>query len=198
VSTSRKHGSKFLGVITREKAEKLLLDWANLRISKDEGPLRRLVVRYPEVFIPLSLDQTFADAPRQAWELERLLGHLRKAWDAPDRRHRDWYIFHLRAKYSEWTRGMSLVKPEEEIAIKPIEWYEEPPPITPLEATMIYFQTTIADRAKHCGGPDCPAPYFIAIKKWQKYCSEKCAGPAARESKRQWWRENRAKNGGIE
>jgi predicted nucleic acid-binding Zn ribbon protein len=28
------------------------------------------------------------------------------------------------------------------------------------------------------------------VKRWQKFCSEKCAGPANRESKRKWWQEH--------
>jgi hypothetical protein len=83
-----------------------------------------------------------------------------------------------------------------QIEFSKLTWLE-PPPVTPFEAAVFYFQTSIADLAKHCGNSECPAPYFIAIKKWQKYCSEKCAGPAARESKRRWWQENRAKNGGL-
>jgi hypothetical protein len=58
---------------------------------------------------------------------------------------------------------------------------------------MFYFQRQLTGLAKYCGNETCPAPYFIATKKWQKFCSEKCAGPANRESKREWWRKNRAK-----
>jgi hypothetical protein len=30
-------------------------------------------------------------------------------------------------------------------------------------------------RAKKCENPDCPAPYFLAVRKGQKFCSQKCA-----------------------
>jgi hypothetical protein len=77
-----------------------------------------------------------------------------------------------------------------------LEREAEPPEITHFEAAVFYLQTSVAERAKYCGGPHCPAPYFVATKRWQKYCTEECAGPALRESKRRWWTENRAKNGG--
>lgn len=73
---------------------------------------------------------------------------------------------------------------------------ESVPEITTLEAAVVYLQDWIGDKAKHCSGPTCPAPYFIATKKWQKFCSPQCAEPAQRECKRQWWRENRAKDRG--
>jgi hypothetical protein len=41
-------------------------------------------------------------------------------------------------------------------------------------------------------------PLFHRKKRWQKYCSPECAGPATRESKRKWWNENRARNGGLQ
>ncbi len=48
----------------------------------------------------------------------------------------------------------------------------------------------IADRMRRCPNPDCPAPYFIAQRRSQKYCSDACALPAQREFKRDWWREH--------
>ena len=44
--------------------------------------------------------------------------------------------------------------------------------------------------AKVCANPDCPAPYFIAGKTAQRYCSEACAEPSQRAYKLRWWREH--------
>ena len=44
--------------------------------------------------------------------------------------------------------------------------------------------------AKVCANGDCPAPYFIATKVSQRYCSEKCAEVFQRKWKRQWWTEH--------
>jgi hypothetical protein len=196
MSTSHDQPRKFLGVIARKDAEVLLLDWANL--TDDEQAIRRLIRRHEHILnsLKLGLQEKVFGFKFQMFDLFRLRDHLRKAWDARDRRMREWHIFQLRRLFSEMTRDRSdeaarLENPS-------IEWLEEAPPLTPLEATAFYFQTVVADRAKHCAGPECPAPFFIAVKRWQKYCSEKCAAPATREQKRQWWRDNRAKNGGLQ
>ena len=43
---------------------------------------------------------------------------------------------------------------------------------------------------KLCANPDCPAPYFIADKTTQRYCSESCAEVLQRAYKLQWWKEH--------
>lgn len=48
----------------------------------------------------------------------------------------------------------------------------------------------VADRMKYCPNPTCVAPYFIAKRRSQKYCSYVCAAPAQKEFKRQWWAEH--------
>ena len=68
-------------------------------------------------------------------------------------------------------------------------------PLTPFEAAMFYLQTHLADKIRRCPNATCPAPYFFAAKRAQKFCSTKCAEPAQRESKRRWWNENRGVSG---
>ena len=48
----------------------------------------------------------------------------------------------------------------------------------------------VADRMRRCPTPACAAPYFIAQRRSQRYCSDACALPAQREFKRIWWREH--------
>lgn len=48
----------------------------------------------------------------------------------------------------------------------------------------------VADRMRFCPTTNCPAPYFIAQRRSQKYCSDACSVPAQRECKRSWWREH--------
>ena len=40
------------------------------------------------------------------------------------------------------------------------------------------------DRARRCQNPTCPAPYFLAARRDQKYCNEKCSRLVAN---RRWW-----------
>jgi len=47
-----------------------------------------------------------------------------------------------------------------------------------------------------CQNPDCPAPYYVARKRDQQYCSqsEECARYAARKTAREYWRRHNPKN----
>jgi hypothetical protein len=41
--------------------------------------------------------------------------------------------------------------------------------------------------AKFCANPDCPAPYFVARRATQRYCSPDCLKPFQKQSKLEWW-----------
>jgi hypothetical protein len=182
-------------------------------LAQIDAAIARLMKRYPEVFSSFpSVPPPPADAQSSIatshWEIVAPIQRfLRLAWDAPGVREREWYIFKARDKYHFSTAYMPLWnnrmraahdtgkdlkqemgwKTDEEDAVS-----ISPPALTPFEQVMYHFHR-IADRARHCGNPECPAPYFFAKKKGQKYCSSKCSAPAQREQKREWWRRNRAK-----
>jgi hypothetical protein len=40
---------------------------------------------------------------------------------------------------------------------------------------VMFMQDWTEKRIKKCGNPDCPAPYFCAVRQGQKFCSQKCA-----------------------
>lgn len=50
--------------------------------------------------------------------------------------------------------------------------------------------TVLAGRTKICANPECPERFYIAQRKSQRYCGEKCAGHFQREAKLNWWREH--------
>jgi hypothetical protein len=104
---------------------------------------------------------------------------LRRAWEEQIPSRREWRIFKMREKMHR--------------RFNP-EWNgDEPPEETPIDRALLYFQRS-GELAKRCGNPDCPAaPYFFAARKGQKYCSEECAQPAQRASKRNWWATTGAK-----
>lgn len=207
--------------------------WANL--PDPDSPhfkkgVTRLIKRFPDIFV--KLDVMFADSDakvglrgkdellRSAWGIRET---LRAAWDAPDARQRDFYIFRLRELYDlQWRhfqieqvvpammRLASQTDPNAEILIgleTTIAGFAErgrfwgylvkpPPQLTPFEQVMVHFQR-IGENARHCPNPECPAPYFFARRRQQRYCSEVCAEPAQREAKRRWWNANRAKGKGV-
>jgi len=160
----------------------------------------RLYSRYADVF---------KDCPLVSLLVLRDLA--RKAWTAPDVRSADWYLFRLRHLHWETVRRVRAVqdaakssaKTDRELPTIPGTFDEamravsqsEPPPVTKFEAAAFYLQKNLR-RALYCPNAECPAPYFFAKKKGQKFCSPECALLAQRESKRRWWNQNRAKSKG--
>jgi hypothetical protein len=178
---------RLLGAIPRNVAEGLLTNWANLDFSH-----ARAVAKFQKRYASTlgTLDQE---------TLRDLQGQLRLAWDTADPRVREWLCIQLRVSFHQ------LCAQQEHLhRARPAGVYPGPlsfsvlqiPPITEFESAMYYFQTALANKAKHCGAATCPAPYFISTKKGQQHCSQKCAAEATRKLKREWWRVNRAKNGG--
>jgi|GEM_PF-4357647 len=40
---------------------------------------------------------------------------------------------------------------------------------------VIFSRDRWDERAKKCASPDCPAPFFIAVRKGHKFCTQRCA-----------------------
>lgn len=181
---------------------------AKASIADTDAAIVRLIKRYPEFFASLQPPGTpppkaESTIPTAHWELvARVQQFLRLAWDAPDLRTREWLIFKTRDQYYFHTVRLPLfearVGPDPaagNLSQQSDEEYAasiQAPPFVPFEQLMYRFQR-MADLAFHCGNPECPAPYFFAKKKSQRFCSEDCSAPAKREAKRRWWRENRGK-----
>lgn len=71
------------------------------------------------------------------------------------------------------------------------EWRQveraEPPPMTPLEYVLFFFQRNLR-HACVCKNPDCSAPYFFRKRKGQEYCSPDCVAWGKRASNRISWK----------
>jgi hypothetical protein len=183
----------------------------------------RFFRRYPEIpsvtvdsIVPTT-DTNFNRFRQQVKMALSVAGYLRRAWDAPDLRKSDWYTRAAQSEYEylaasarhgvtpleevmERNKDGTVVRRSAEDRAKiesALREIGEPPAvITPVEAATFYLQHN-RDRALHCPNPECPAPYFFRTKKGQKFCSPECAKPSQRESKRQWWAANRAKERNV-
>jgi hypothetical protein len=118
------------------------------------------------------------------WPLPKELGQLReivrRVWKEPDLRTREWIAYGLRY-YEMAGQDFRLVNPE--------IWGLSLPPPTPFEQCLLQLGKSI-DRTRYCENPSCPAPYFFARRRSQRYCSDGCSQPAQREYKRRWWDEH--------
>jgi hypothetical protein len=120
---------------------------------------------------------SFVNKPSNVNPIDWWLGWVRAflplIWDTPDLRVKESLVLGLLRAVPGF--GLWLVRPR----------YVP----SPFEQVLIHFFKS-ADKARHCGNPDCLTPYFIASRRSQKYCSDTCAAPAQREFKRRWWAEH--------
>ena len=109
---------------------------------------------------------------------------LRRIWEDPNPRRRELLIFGLR----DYVNGLSKPLPQRIYRLTPFAYWGEPDPEepTPSEQALIYLFKS-ASKLRCCPNPECPARYFFALRRNQKYCSLKCAQAAEREQKRDWW-----------
>jgi hypothetical protein len=137
--------------------------------------------------------------------------HIRQAWREPDLRASEWIIYELRRLWQRLylkarqvsdpgDRLEDFIPPEhldrararqEERRVK-LEryifwgwWPASPPALTAFEQVMIHFQRALP-QARYCANPDCPAPYFFAQRRSQKY-HEACAWYGQQQAKRRYW-----------
>jgi hypothetical protein len=205
---------QILGVISAARAERLLTEWVNTDLTdfqQDARAWERLFRRYPEIpSVPASDILPSSEANwllfHQQMEMAgEAAADLARAWESPNLRHFEWYTWKAQMDYEYQAASArnKLLEPLEagdrissekvpRAIATVLETGEPPETITPVEAAIFYLRQN-RKRALHCPNPDCPAPYFFASKKGQKYCSSECAKPSQRESKRRWWAENRSK-----
>jgi len=116
------------------------------------------------------------------WVL-RLCATLRVIWRAPDRRTKEWGMFRISQDF--YGQGVpELVNHPYSNEADFLLLGLKPP--SRGERLLLEFMRW-AELTRYCGNPDCPAHYFIATRRSQKYCSDACSKPAQREFKRRWW-----------
>lgn len=196
INSNKKEGSCTPARISAARAEEFLHELANL--SDDSGAIMRFKKLFPDI-LP-SPKELHRGVIAQSWrgttrnldekEIEKnfQLGwvlpfreELRSVWRIPDWRTREWRVFKLRE---------AIIKhdPFPFATYNAIAAMEPIPPLTPFEQTLLHLLKSV-DRARCCGNPDCPAPYFFAKRRSQKYCTDACSKPAQREFKKRWWAE---------
>ena len=179
-------------------------------MARCDAAIERLVHKYPEVFshfppVPPSPAVRESSVATTHWLIvAKIQRFLRLAWDSPNLREREWHLFTARTEFHSSTGWAVMweerlrkssdlraaiqqgLTPEEDTARVSV------PKLTPFEQAF-YHLHRIAKRMRHCGNPGCPAPYFLARKKLQKYCDPKCAAPMQRQQKLEWWRKKHAR-----
>jgi hypothetical protein len=104
-----------------------------------------------------------------------LRNEVRAIWREDDPETKEWRIFCLRGDPTMTLSLLATLDPR--MMPKPFQ-----------RAVLHLFKS--ASKLRCCHNPDCPAPYFVARRRSQKYCSADCTLPTLREQKRRWWRKN--------
>ena len=195
-NSSIKGGSRTLAPISAHKAKEFLLELANLR---DEEAAPRFKRRFGSLFLPevsALLIRSWAirveeedvvelSADEKFWKywLLPLRDSVRRLWIS-DERDKRWGTFRILEKYFLIGSSRFAEAPVRDDA----EWFL-PANLGP-ETTCEHIFNYMTGRTSRCQNGDCHTPYFFAIRRSQKYCSDVCAIPAQREFKRKWWAEN--------
>ena len=199
MNSSDKDTSRTLASISAGEAKEVLIDLANLR---DESAAPRFKRRHGDKFLPESTDQLIRSwairgeeedvgnlsAEQKFWKywLFPLRDSVRRLWTG-DEREKRWGTFRILEKY--------FLVGSRRFAAGPItddvEWFL-PADLGP-ETTCERIFAHMSGRTSYCQNPNCAAPYFFPTRRSQKYCSDVCAIPAQRDSKRKWWSENGAR-----
>lgn len=188
MKSSIKSGHQILGVMSEKRARAFLLDCVHLHSAPEsrEAEFRRLSTLYEDVIHDVPYDRQ-----REAALGFRFLSFLlRRGWDAPTQREREWY-FHEAESFGRYLTAKDAEKSEWGDSQLTYRFVTPPARPSSLEAVFHYLWRN-AKHALRCANSECPTPYFFATKKSQKFCSPECAEPARRASKLRWWNDNRA------
>src|SRR5215216_7331050 len=177
--------SQNLANISAAQAKQFLAELANVERDGMNRFLRRYGRMLPDQFSSGNLDEAAIQAQsdrvvkedRLTFRIEGILTHnvlslrtvVRKVWVEPDLRTKRYGVFLLWkwAMYPGFLDGAYIGVPSMPTTL---------PPPTLFEQSLQYLLDA-ADLAHYCSNPDCPAPYFFARRRSQRYCSDACAIP---------------------
>lgn len=157
---------------TKDREEMdLLCDLANM----NPGDRDRLQKHFPSIPDDESEEALLA-----------LRDQLRAIW--PSKPNRD---IPRQAVLQEWFETQALTDPEKWFVL--FQWGIIRPVFFRGELAWAFCRHS--SRLAMCGNPECPAPYFVASKRTQKYCSktDECARYATRAAALKYWRNKEAK-----
>ena len=193
-SITPKRADSFLQAVLNLDFLEEIPPWARGRADTPEGSHEKTALHFLEKFKEFLPRYGFKpgggaiiiDQGHKLDSLKEVRRVLAMAWRRPTVLSRQLCILQLLASYVALDGsevGRAIYEGGEFLA----DWLEsrvDPFSLVGLRALQI------ADRMRYCPNPTCPAPYFIARRRSQKYCGEDCSIPAQLEFKRAWWREH--------
>jgi hypothetical protein len=180
-------------MVTAARSRKFLLELANLR-TDDMNAWRRFEELYSELLPNEVKSVTSArgagllgliDDRNILLTLGEFRDGVRAVWEASDQRTREWGVFRL-------VEALKLIPASwSPLAVfDRVEGRIPPLPKPSALESMLRYVCTEGRRLRICPNANCPAPYFLAPRQHQRYCSESCAEFFQRQYKREWWAVN--------
>lgn len=187
-----------LGALARSvperRAESFLIELLNLRV-RDGAAISRFLQRFDDLlpthlFLVAEMPSPLViEADSKMDMLKRVRLQLAEAWCAPTVLAREIALYRLIGVYL-YTGEEPRTVDSEFVTYNQKYWAEIEASLVDAFFLVLHRALHVVDRTRYCPNPECPAPYFIAKRRSQKYCSEICALPAQREFKRRWWAEH--------
>ena len=204
MNSSPKKVTRTLALLPRKTAgARLLVAIANLPNDIESG-VRRLESNFPYVLkdLPARVVPMYAEFPEEGES------YLHYARPKDDESKYKYLVLPLRQRLrglwlarDRYRKLMALMRISQDFFCQGEKRLRKDPlhneldsqldrrPRTRTETLLLRF-IDLADYTRRCEALDCPAPYFVASRRSQKYCSPECARESQREFKRRWWREN--------
>jgi hypothetical protein len=192
MNSSNQRSDRTLARASSREAYKFLWELANLLRAPDA--IGRFEARFGYILSDRlksregSSHLALADGSNVIVPVIELRDGLRMIWIAPDQRTKEWAIVRMIDAVV-----IDEANPRDHVGFPIFSIGNGPmiplPTPTLLEQILVYLRKQ-AHRTKVCPCPGCPAPYFLARRRSQKYCSDACSLPSQREFKRRWWAKN--------
>ena len=184
---------------TAKSAEAFFLELANLHSDVAScGRFANRFANYLTGFADPSARAQYANSSIRLFAFELWRDTLRKVWAKPTGREREYQVMKFRDFFIEDIRRSELARrvgSQEKAGENLVLSAFDDGFVLPEHAfdKAVHHLFRLAARARFCGNPNCPSPYFFGSRRTQKYCSEDCALPSQRASKAEWW----AKHGNV-
>lgn len=210
MNARRQRRDELLGGVNIHAAERLLVSLANADLDLPTRLKAQTHKYWPDLWEAVPGSATGVQ-DRALGILRKIRYYLQQFWETQDPHAREWYLYRAREYFwlsrlhqlqpevTHWRKQLATAETAEQVRIAS-SWLniwaenalDKAPERTAFEESLFHLQQ-IAGKTRRCPNPTCLAPYFIATKKGQKFCTPECARPTLLASKRTYWNERRKK-----
>jgi hypothetical protein len=203
--------------IADRKLKTFVLDVANAEDKQTDGSNDHFFRLYPEFFPTKDLDvelvapwfqrkwttpeQVRREVPQIYYRavIGELRDGLRAIWNAKGHEAAGWNLFNLQLRLHRtidvrgdvWENKNLQPPPADAPIYQAIEWVRRN--LRKLRVCRNLPQGSGASNTTETTEPKCAAPYFVAYRSQERFCSKSCRAESQKGHKRNWWKKNKSK-----